>query len=281
MTPVTTIVDSSVAVLTMAGGEGGNRLNPDLLGPLAESLRKTTKDPEVRAIVLRSNGPAFCLGMDLDVLAKTLEGKDKNRIHGISEAIALYSNLLATIREAPKPVVCIVEGEVRAGGMGLVCAADIVLAGADASFCLSEVLFGLIPANVLPYLLSQRVSAQRARYLVLTAKTLSPEEAQKDGIVDEVLAAANPEGQVRRLLKQLLRGGPAALAEAKRFIGEAEDLTAIRKQARETLLRLVESDEFRGAVAAFQEGQTPDWYPRYRPEHKLTGGADPSKSNQE
>ena len=273
--PVHAHTESHVAVLTLAESASGNRLTPKLISSLKSLLEESSRDPDVRIIVLRSGGPAFCLGMDLDGVTEAFS-RGETGIDEVRNEILHYEKLLSLIHELPKPVVALVAGEVKAGGMGLVCAADIVLASETASFCLSEVLFGLIPANVLPYLLSLRITSQKARYLIMTAKLLSSEEAREIGIVDEVIDGSRGEKQVRALIKQLLRGAPGALAETKRFLLAAEyeesTATSLRARARETLIRLLHSREFSEAVEAFGEGFTPGWFARYSPNRDLLEG---------
>ena len=147
MAPVEQYVDSQVAVITLNDGEHGNLLSPEGLAALASAFDHTLHDPGVRAVLLRSNGPAFCLGMDLARLA----AHDSARSRMDAErAVDSFAGVLQTIYSAHLPVVCLVEGEVKAGGVGLACACDIVVATERTTFELGEVIFGLIPANVLP-----------------------------------------------------------------------------------------------------------------------------------
>ena len=173
--------DSNLAVITMQHSSWGNRLNKKNLEDLYQAIYTSIKDPEVRALLLRSNGSRFCLGMDLNYLQDVR--KDKKRIE---KAIELYTDVLSTIYKSPKPVIALIEGEVKAGGIGLIAACDIVIASENSSFALSEVLLGLIPANVLPYLLCLRIPPQKAKYLILTAKKISAREAEILNLVDEV-----------------------------------------------------------------------------------------------
>ena len=271
--PVSVDTDCHVASITLCRGDTGNRLAPDLLESLSGALSAANAEADVRVVVLRSNGPAFSLGMDIEALAGALVTGGEDKTGQIAEAITLYTDVLTLITEMPKPVLCLVNGEVRAGGVGLVCASDIVCATETSTFALTEVLFGLIPANVLPFLLSERIPPQRARYLVLSAKTMDAREAKDAGIVDEVLSGDKPEKDARGLVRQLLRGGPSAMAEAKCYIlaaGTSRTRETLQA-ARDTLLRLVKSEEFLGAMRAMSEGFTPDWYVRYKPEHDLVG----------
>ena len=261
-------VDSQVAVVTLNDGEHGNLLGPEMLEELSDAFERSRKDPGVRAILLRSSGPDFCTGMDLARLGgSTVDG-------GGGEAqrtVALYADLLDSIFSTGIPVVCFVQGEVKAGGVGLACACDIVLASDGAGFELGEVLFGLIPANVLPYLLAMRVPPQKARYLVVSSQRIPAAEAFRLNLVDEIVTQAGAEKRVREILKRLLRSSPRAIAEAKSFTSELIGKSPAEAAAlgRRKLVDMLGDPAILGAVKAFQEGDVPPWFSRFTPERPL------------
>ncbi len=264
---IDTYNDSNLAVITMQHSSKGNRLNRKNLEDLYQAICTSREDTEVRALLLRSNGNRFCLGMDLNYLQDVR--RDKNRIE---KAIELYTDVLSTIYKSPKPVIALIEGEVKAGGVGLIAACDIVIASENSSFALSEVLLGLIPANVLPYLLCLRISPQKARYLILTAKKISAQEAETLNLVDEVFPQSSLEKGLRSVLKSIFRASPHAIAETKDFthailfkeIDSACDLAKIR------LLELVKKPEVLEAVKDFNEGHVPAWFAKFRPKKPIT-----------
>lgn len=261
--------DSGVGVVTLRRGEEGNRLTPEFLEALEAAFKSAFEAPEVRAVLLRSNGPSFCLGMDLGRLASSDSPEDE---HTLATAISRYGRLLLSIYLAAKPVVAVVRGEVIAGGVGLVAACDIVLAEETAAFELSEVLFGLIPANVLPYLFSLRLSPQKTRYLILSSKRFLAPEAAGIGLVDEAYTAEALEKGVRSLLRRLLRSSPEALESAKLFTQEIYGLSheEIRARAESTLLELATTDGVRSALRAFEGGELPPWFESFRPSRPLS-----------
>jgi enoyl-CoA hydratase/carnithine racemase len=191
----------------------------------------------------------------------------------IRQALDLYGEVLYSLYTSPKPAVCIVDGAVKAGGVGIVSACDIVLSSNQTTFEMGEVLFGLIPANVLPYLLAQRVNPQKARYLVLTAKKLDAEESYRLGLVDELFEDKDFERGVRNVLKGLLRSSPAALAEAKRFthLLLGKDLQEARSMAAREFIKMIGSPEVLRGIEAFSAGELPEWFGRYRPQRPLVG----------
>ncbi len=266
MPPVAFTTDSQVAVVTLTNGAGGNVLNGESLAALHAAVSRASADDGLRAIVLRAEGDPFCLGMDLDLLQQA------HRDPGLAEkTIALYADLLAGIQASPQPVICLVQGAVKAGGIGLAGICDIVLASERATFEFSEVILGLIPANVVPFLSPWRLSTQTLKYLILTAKKLSAREALRLNLVDEVFAPAQLAAGVKAVLKSILRASPRALAETKQFMRQlAGDKTpADSALAQKKLLDLVRDPQVRQAIQAFQDGGTPAWFAKYRPEQPL------------
>ncbi|MAG13733.1 MAG: hypothetical protein CMN78_03950 [Spirochaetales bacterium] len=261
--------DRGLSVITLANSANGNPLNIDLLASLDNHFSQCLESRDTRVILLRSNGSPFCVGMDFAALSDGMDGPNAASL--LRESIEAYSEVLARIYDGGKPVICLVDGEVRAGGVGLVCASDIVYATQRSQFSLSEVLFGLIPANVLPYLLGLRVSPQKARHLILTSKTATAEEALRYGMVDEVLVLDAMEKAVRTCVRQLLRSSPAALAAVKRFTGQNlwSSITELRKLAIEEQVDTIQAGDALSAVRAYRDGATPDWFTSFRPERPL------------
>ena len=261
-------IDSGLGIMTLADPAGGNRLNPPVLAALLEALRRLSGDAAVRAILLRSSGSAFCLGMDLAGLAAA--GEEPRRA-GIDAAVAAYVSLLSGIHEAPKPVIALVSGPVKAGGVGLASACDVVVASEESTFELGEAFFGIIPANVLPFLFGVRLPLQKVRYLILTGRTLSGADARGIGLVDELYPAAELERGARELVRRIWRTSPAAVAEAKAFTRALLDLgfEEAKVRAREKLAELLGRGEVMAAIRAFSDGGVPPWFGKWRPSGPL------------
>ncbi len=257
-------VDSQVALITLKDIKNGNRLKLDFLVLLENAVKESLADPNTRIIVLRSSAEVFCLGMDLIRVGS--QGTDV-----IREALERYGEVLFSLNTSPKPVICLVDGAVKAGGVGIVCACDIVLSSPQTTFELGEVLFGLIPANVLPYL-AQRLNPQKALYIVLTAKNLCAEEAYRLGLVDELFAEEEFEKGVRGVIRGLVRSSPSALAEAKRFtqVLLGKNLEEARALAAEKAIKMINRPDVLQGIEAFNAGELPDWFGRYRPQKPIT-----------
>jgi len=258
--------DSGAAVITLNNSSGGNVLNMESMSGLKDCLAKALADKSVRVVILRSDGPVFCHGMDFAML---LSLKDDS---GAAEkAVSLYSDILTTIYSAEKPVACVLKGEVKAGGVGLVSACDIIIASEETTFELSEIFFGLIPANVIPYLFS-RISPQKAKYLVLTARKLTAAEALGLGLIDEVFSAGELEKGIKTVMKNLFRASPAAMADVKKFITglQGKSPTEASKMAKDKLLEMIRRPGVLEAIKNFREGTSPEWFDRFKPENPVS-----------
>ena len=264
--------DAGLGIIHLADGRG-NRLNSESLLSLKKALATGIADAHAKILMIRSGEESFCLGMDLQGLESSLEGEGSSSLsaeHAESEraaAVSLYSELLYSIVVCSKPVVALVEGDVKAGGVGLVSACDIVISTEHASFELSELLFALVPYNVLPYVFELRMSPQRFRYLVLSASRLDAAEAEHFGLVDRVYPAGELEKNLRSFFKTMMRTEPRALAAAKAFFVEtlSDDFTQRRKKAETALLGLMKQPQVQEGLQAFHLGQTPSWFQRFKP----------------
>jgi enoyl-CoA hydratase/carnithine racemase len=266
MNGIDSSVDSSVYIITLANSKEGNRLNTHILAEFSSALQQARNRDDIRAVLIRSNGPNFSHGMDLGALLRS--GWKKKLIE---EAVGLYGDLLYSIYTLPKPVIAVVEGDVKAGGVGLVSAADIVLGSPEASFELAEVFFGLIPANVLPFFAGLRVSYQKARSLILSAKKIDAAEALRIGLLDEVCPKPELEKNLKNLFKRLLAFSPYALAETKIFTERlfTPDFPALIALAKSTLLTLISDREVQAGIETFLQGGMPPWGVRFKPEKPL------------
>ncbi len=263
---IETSIDSGTGILTLNDPDNGNRLRPDILELILKTLEAFIADEGVRVVIIRSSHEVFCLGMDLAKLLKEQDNEEK-----IESSVALYMRILYSIFSSKKPVICIVNGDVKAGGVGLVCACDIILSTTRTTFELSEVLFGLIPANVLPYVLSTRMPLQKARYLVLTAKHINATEAKTLGLIDEIFDPETFNREAKKIIKQLFRSSPDALEHVKRFTSEiyGKELSEVREMAQDKLLELISDTKVLSGIYALENGDLPEWFGKYKPKEDI------------
>jgi enoyl-CoA hydratase/carnithine racemase len=188
-------------------------LNLETVRNLSSALAAAFADRNSAVVVLTGGERVFCKGLDWN--ASIAEDDPRASVKTFAHCLETVTGMrgIATGASA-KPVIAFVRGEVAGGGVGLVAACDGVLAAPDATFTLPELLFGLTPAVIFPYV-AQRVPAQKLRWLALTAATLTAKDALKLGLVDEVCSRANAPGLLRSWIRRLRRLRPELIAEWK------------------------------------------------------------------
>ncbi|MEV8021780.1 enoyl-CoA hydratase family protein [Streptomyces sp. NPDC086554] len=234
--------ERGIATLTLDAPANRNALSAGLVAGLAEAIGDCGKDPDVRGIVLTHTGSTFCSGADLR------EPPDP----------VAFVALLRQIVELPKPVVARVDGHVRAGGLGLLGACDMGVAGPGSSFALTEVRIGVAPAVISMPLLARLDPSAAARYF-LTGERFDAAEAARIGLVtvagDDVDAALAP------LVDGLRKAAPGALAETKKLL-TVRVLDAFDHHSDALIAlsaRLFGSAEAEQGMAAFLERRERPW----------------------
>jgi len=208
-------IRDAVATIWLNRPEVRNALNETMIAELDDAFRHLGESDEVRVIVLTGRGRAFCAGGDLQWMQRmaTYSASENE-----ADAMRLAA-MLHRINCCPKPTIARVHGAAFAGGMGLSAACDIVVASRTAEFCLSEVKVGLVPATISPYVL-QALGVRAARRYMLSAESISADEAHRIGFVHEVREPADIDNAINDLTKSLRMGGPAAIAVSKDLIAK-------------------------------------------------------------
>ena len=245
---------------------GGVAIGGPGLADLEALLLRAEADASCRVLVLASDADEFCRGMDLQgVMADADEasgqGTGAGMGAGMGAGIAAYARVLGLLRGLRAATICVVEAAASGGGVGLVAACDLVIAGPRASFRLPELFLGLIPAVVFP-VLAERTGPARARALALTGEAIDGEAAQRIGLVDD--RSDDPARSLAARIKYLLRCSPAAVARLKRFSAAIAGLAlpdALAAGVTHTS-RDVARPEVRAAVAGFLAGELPPWAAR-------------------
>jgi len=249
--------EDGIARLTLNRPEVHNAFNDELIAALTGALRRLEADQRVRAVTLAGSGKSFSAGADLTWMQRMAGYSEAENLRD-AEALA---RLMRTLNRLAKPTLALVHGPAFGGGVGLVACCDIAIAAEEAAFSLSEVKLGLIPAVIAPYVIAA-IGERAARRYFLTAERFSAEQAQRLGLVHQVVAADRLEDAARRASSALLQGGPAAQAEAKDLIsaisGRKVDDRVIGETARR-IARVRVADEAREGIAAFLEKRKPGW----------------------
>lgn len=250
-------MQGGVATVTLNRPEVRNAFNDAVIAELSEVFTRLGEDDVVRAIVLAAEGPAFCAGADLNWMRRMA---DYTREENLADAEQL-AFMLRALYECPKPTLARVQGDVYAGGMGLVAACDIAVSVDTAHYCLSEVRLGLIPATISPYVI-RAMGARAAHRWFLTAERFSAAEAHRIGFVHEVVAADALDAKVAELLKALTGASPNAVRECKKLVQDVagRDITRLLiERTVEGIADIRASDEGKEGVQSFLQKRKPSW----------------------
>jgi methylglutaconyl-CoA hydratase len=252
-----TIDGAGIATLTLNRPELHNAFDDALIAALLAELRRLAADPRLRLLVLAAGGRSFSAGADLGWMRRTA---DYSRQENLADALQL-AELMRTLDTFPRPTLALVQGPAFGGGVGLVACCDIAIAAETASFCLSEVKLGLIPAVISPYVIAA-IGGRQARRYVLSAERFDAHEARRLGLVHEVVPAAELAAHGAACCRALLHNGPEAMAAGKQLVAAVAQAPLDETLIRGTAVRIAAvraSAEGREGLAAFLEKRQPSW----------------------
>lgn len=250
-------VNDRIARITLTRPEVRNAFNDEVIQQLKAAFESVGARDDVRAVVLAAEGPAFCAGADLNWMRRMA---DYTRDENLADAGQLAA-MLKAIYECPKPTIAAVQGDVFAGGMGLVAACDMAVSVRTATYCLSEVKLGLIPATISPYVI-RAMGARAAHRYFLTAERFSADEAHRIGFVHELVDADALDARVGDLAAALVSASPAAVRACKKLVqdvAEREIDAALIAATVEGIADIRASEEGREGVASFLQKRKPSW----------------------
>lgn len=257
-------VRRGVATVTLDSPTNRNALSTALIAQLLAAIERASADDAVRVIVLSHTGPVFCSGADLTETAAAIARHQSPTGQSSSGQMpaSQVGAVLAAIWDSPKPVVARVAGPARAGGLGLIAAADIAVCTRAASFAFSEVRLGVIPAIISAAVLP-RLGSRAAAELFLTGSPFDGARAAEVGLVTVAVDATDLDATVESYTAALVRGAPGALAGAKSLLRRTPALTFRDEVAElsEMSVGFFGSAEGREGVLAFREKRDPWWVP--------------------
>ncbi|MFI8461393.1 enoyl-CoA hydratase family protein [Kitasatospora sp. NPDC085464] len=241
----------AVTTLTLDSPHNRNALSTRLMAELRAGLAAAAADPEVRAVVLGHTGRVFCAGADLS------EATGADPTVGPRGLVELQRAIV----DCTKPVIAVIDGHVRAGGLGLVGAADLAVAGPASTFAFTEVRLGLAPA-VISLPLRPKLEPRAASRYYLTGEVFDAAEAARIGLISSATGSAEDTGVVLKgLLDALRQGSPQGLAESKR-LANADVVRSFERDADELVelsARLFGSEEAQEGMRAFLEKRPARW----------------------
>jgi polyketide biosynthesis enoyl-CoA hydratase PksH len=200
-----------VLTLQLYRPEANNSINSTLVDEIMSVLLDIEDDPDCKVVVLEGLSDNFCTGMDFKAVSNS------GSLEILLDKPNRYYEMLKHFSLSGKIILSKVEGKVNAGGIGLVAASDIVIAGEKAVFGLSEALFGLLPACVMPFLI-RRIGYQKALWMTLITQSISANKAQEIGLVDEL--STNVDDTVRKNLLRLIRLGTNTVKDLKDYMSK-------------------------------------------------------------
>jgi len=242
---VTTEVVDGIATITLDSQHNRNALSRQLLTELHEAI-DIAEEQGARAIVLTHLGPAFCAGADL-----------KERAEGPPDSRPMV-HALERLMDTDRPTIAAVKGAVRAGGIGVMAACDLVVVETSTSFALTEVRIG-VAAAIISVPILRRVPAGKIAAAMLTGEPFDAAEARSIGLVTHV--SDDVDATVAQLCTGIRAGAPRAVAETKRLLGRVPTLP---REDAFAAMRALSDELFQGpdaakGMAAFAEKRTPVW----------------------
>ena len=235
-------VDDHVASLVLDSQHNRNALSKQLVAELFAGLERAEADDDVKVVLIRAEGRTFCSGADLSEASG----------EGMEKAAGVLVDLQRRIATLGKPVVARVHGSVRAGGIGIVAAADIAVSASDATYAFTEVRLGLTPAaislSVLP-----RMTDRGAALTFLTGEVFDGRAAERHGLVTLAVHEDELNSEVDEICAALAKGNPQGLRETKALVGRplVERIDAHGADLAALSARLFGSDEAKAAMLAF------------------------------
>lgn len=211
---------------------------------------------QVRVAIIRGAGGNFCAGGDLKDMNQLLQN---NSIDEIASYSAQAGRMLQSVYKSKVAVIAAVEGAVMGGGFGLACAADIVIATADAKFGLPESSLGLVPAQIAPYVV-KRVGRSYARLLAVSGTVIEARKAQQIGLVHYVVDNDTILDElIAEITARIISCAPQALATTKELVSASSSEMEDPEKLGDIFARAMLSDEATEGIAAFSEKRKPQW----------------------
>ena len=252
-----TIQQGAVLTITLSRPDIRNAFNDEVIAEITAAFQDAASRADVRAVVLAAEGPAFCAGADLNWMRRMADYSDAENLADAGQ----LAEMLRVIYECPKPTIACVQGDVYAGGMGLVAACDMAVSVDTAKFCLSEVRLGLIPATISPYVI-RAMGARAAHRYFLTAERFDAQEAHRIGLVHAVTSGDGLDAKVAEITQALVNASPAAVKACKQLVQDVAGCEISAKLIARTVQGIADSrssDEGKEGVQSFLQKRKPSW----------------------
>jgi methylglutaconyl-CoA hydratase len=258
MTPVLCDVSKhGVATLTLNRPEVHNAFDQTLMDCFLQHFDAIEKEPDIRLVVLAAKGKSFCAGADLNSMQAMANYSFEDNLRDAEKLSALMHRL----KHLPQPTIAKVQGPAFGGGVGLVACCDMAIGGMVATFCLSEVKIGLMPAVISPYIIAA-IGERAARYYSLSADMFAADEALRLGLLTRVVPDLELDQALENLLQKMLKNSPAAMRATKQLLARVSHNPqdpAHQKANVEAIAKIRISPEGQEGLKAFLEKRRPSW----------------------
>ncbi|MEQ9813871.1 MAG: enoyl-CoA hydratase-related protein [Azospirillaceae bacterium] len=260
MPALTYETSGTVARVTLTRPEVHNAFDDALIGELTGAFERAAAADTIETVILAAEGRSFSAGADLNWMRRMAGyGEAEN----LADARAL-GRLLQAIDGCPKTTIARVQGAAFGGGVGLVAACDIAVASGRASFCLSEVKLGIVPAVISPFVV-RAIGPRAARRYFQTAERFDAATAHRLGLVSELAEdEAAMDQAIEAILAALADGGPLAKRAAKDlvFLAESGPPESVIDETCRRIANIRAGVEGQEGLGAFLAKRTPSWRQR-------------------
>lgn len=251
------VSDRGIATVTLNNPDKHNAFDDDIIAQLTEAFISVENNADARVMVLASAGKSFSAGADLNWMKRMANYTYEENLRD-SQALA---TMLKTLNFLSKPTIARVQGAAFGGAVGLVSCCDIAVASQRASFCLSEVKIGLIPATISPYVVAA-IGQRAARRYFTTAERFKADQAQQLGLISEVVDESELDSTVGTFIDALLANGPAAVKGSKQLVLDVAEREITDELIADTCQRIASirvSEEGQEGLSAFLQKRQPGW----------------------
>ncbi len=256
-TVVTAIDARGVATVTLNRPDKHNAFDDTIIAELREVFDALALRDDVRVVTLASNGKSFSAGADLGWMKRMAE---YDFGHNLKDA-ELLAGMLKSLHELPQPTIARVQGAAFGGAVGLVSCCDMAVGSERASFSLSEVKIGLVPATISPYVI-KAIGERASRRYFTTAERFGASEAHRIGLLSEVVTEEKLDEAVETLVGAILANGPDAVRAAKDLVACVANREVDSALIEDTCVRIAHirvSEEGQEGLGAFLGKRSPNW----------------------
>lgn len=254
---LTNVDDYGNVTITLNRPEVHNAFDPEMVSALTATLADIAADDSIRAVVIAGAGKSFCAGADISHMRQSAKFTKAQNYKAATESARMF-HALYTLN---KPTIAAVHGAVRGGGCGIVAACDIAIASRSATFRLSEVKIGIVPAMISPYVIGA-IGERQARRYMLSGEEFDCAEAWRIGLVHDLVEEDYLATCVGEMLGQLYTSGPKAVHAIKQLIPKSAHSAigpGIIDETSRVIADIRATPEAQEGLTAFLEKRKPSW----------------------